>query len=795
MSFTARSQRVVHLVLISFLVVSCAEASAAEAPIALAPVGVTINTNTPPPTPRVSPTLRPATQPPTRTLVPTSRPTNTLAPIGRPPARPAVQAVAPTLTFTAAPQVARSGTIREIEVESDVLSKLNANASEGAASLGQKITSGGTVRTLDRGKARIDLNEGTIVRIAPKTLFTVTDLNQDMLNPFTRLQLAFGKVFIILSGGRMEVETPIGSASVRGSFMSVEFNAALRQLTINCLETAFNCDLSYQGTIFNLLTLQKMIVPPHPPQIQPMTGADLKDWLINVPNSSNVIPPTNTPPPPPPAAPVTGGTATGIVVTTLTDELNNDGDCSLREAIRAANTNLQVDQCVPAGGSDTITFSVSGIIPMAVAGTGEDAALTGDYDITESLTIIGNGAANTTISGNSMDRAFHIFAGTVSLSEMTISNGNPGAAQGGGVYVGGGSAALSNVTVLNNTSLEGGGVYINAATLTISGSTIKGNTATNSGGGIFANTGTTLTIYSGIIGGSSATDKNTATSGGGIYAKGTTSISNGAVIQKNEATSHGGGIYNIGTLTMSGSTISGNIADSDNNGTGNGGGLWNNSTATLTTSTVSSNSAQDGGGISNDSTLTLDRTTVSSNNAKNNGGGLINVSTITVVNSTFSGNVSDSDTNGVGEGGGIAHGSGTANLSFVTITNNNAASPGGVGGLKHVGSITVKNSIISDQAASRANCGGAGTLTASGSNYASDASCSGFTNSGAGVLLSTTLGGGPPAYHLLAGSSPAKDSIFLVACTTIAGSSASPAQNGQTRPVNPNCDAGAVEMP
>ena len=43
-----------------------------------------------------------------------------------------------------------------------------------------------------------------------------------------------------------------------------------------------------------------------------------------------------------------------IVVTTTEDELNNDGDCSLREAITAANTDMNVDNC-PAGSSvDTI---------------------------------------------------------------------------------------------------------------------------------------------------------------------------------------------------------------------------------------------------------------------------------------------------------------------------------------------------------------------------------------------------------------------------------------------------------
>lgn len=53
-------------------------------------------------------------------------------------------------------------------------------------------------------------------------------------------------------------------------------------------------------------------------------------------------------------------------VTTLDDELNTDGDCSLREAITAANENTTVDAC-PSGGAvitDTITFDVAGIITV-----------------------------------------------------------------------------------------------------------------------------------------------------------------------------------------------------------------------------------------------------------------------------------------------------------------------------------------------------------------------------------------------------------------------------------------------
>ena len=65
------------------------------------------------------------------------------------------------------------------------------------------------------------------------------------------------------------------------------------------------------------------------------------------------------------AAPAIAAT---ITVTTLVDELNADGDCSLREAVRAANTNLAVDDCDAGQGDQTDTITVP-------AGRGRDGAI------------------------------------------------------------------------------------------------------------------------------------------------------------------------------------------------------------------------------------------------------------------------------------------------------------------------------------------------------------------------------------------------------------------------------------
>ncbi|NIM52595.1 MAG: CSLREA domain-containing protein, partial [Gemmatimonadales bacterium] len=99
--------------------------------------------------------------------------------------------------------------------------------------------------------------------------------------------------------------------------------------------------------------------------------------------------------------------AATITVNTTDDELNADGDCSLREAITAANTDAVVDTCTAGSGTDTITVP-AGTYTLSIAGTGEDAAATGDLDVTDDLTINGAGADSTIIDGGGIDRVLHV---------------------------------------------------------------------------------------------------------------------------------------------------------------------------------------------------------------------------------------------------------------------------------------------------------------------------------------------------------------------------------------------------
>lgn len=118
--------------------------------------------------------------------------------------------------------------------------------------------------------------------------------------------------------------------------------------------------------------------------------------------------------------------AADIVPTTFDDELNADGDCSLREAVEAANTNVAVDACA-AGSStelDTIRLDV-GTYTLSVTGQGEDANQKGDLDVldTAGLEIIGIDARSTLLDAAQVDRLFDLRQGNLVVDSMTLMNG------------------------------------------------------------------------------------------------------------------------------------------------------------------------------------------------------------------------------------------------------------------------------------------------------------------------------------------------------------------------------------
>jgi CSLREA domain-containing protein len=249
--------------------------------------------------------------------------------------------------------------------------------------------------------------------------------------------------------------------------------------------------------------------------------------------------------------------AATITVTTTIDEINSDGDCSLREAIRAANINAPVDACTAGNGPDTIQLP-AGIYILTIAGAGENAGLTGDLDITDELTIQGAGKVDTVISGNGLDRVFHILAPT-QISDLTVGGGDSGADGGGGILAGH-DLTIRNSRVRDNQANAGGGIYVenNAVTVIAIETRIFNNTAASDGGGIY-NFGV-VTLLNSLVSG------NAASNGGGISSQKTVVAIN-STFSGNDGGVTGGGIKVVGTTELYNVTIA-------NNEAGTGGGVY-----------------------------------------------------------------------------------------------------------------------------------------------------------------------------------------------------------------------------
>ena len=266
-----------------------------------------------------------------------------------------------------------------------------------------------------------------------------------------------------------------------------------------------------------------------------------------------------------PAMPVRAASEATITVNKTNDELNSDGDCSLREAVRAANTNHPVDACLGGGsGTDTIILPV-GTYQLSIAGANEDSAATGDLDITGNLVIQGAGRDLSVIDGNALDRVFHIIGMNVvvEISHLTIQNGR---------------------APINETNqLGGGGILQQNGVLTLREVSILDNYSEGVGGGI-TNVSPIIAEYSLKLIDSSVSE-NHGVAGGGIYNSGTLSII-GSTLSANSATETGGGLDDSYSVTLENVTISGNASEK-------GGGIFSDGDVNIRHSSVLYNSASD----------------------------------------------------------------------------------------------------------------------------------------------------------------------------------------------------------
>lgn len=177
------------------------------------------------------------------------------------------------------------------EVENQVVVKTTADGEFVPAEKGIVLPQGGVLQTGEAGRARLDLNpEGTIIRVAPNSSFTFPKITTVDDAPKTNIELFFGKIFILLNGGSVDVETPSGVASVRGSLLSVSFNPAAQRIQATCLEG--HCGLvNEQGEGVDLVEGESAYIDEDG-SINELDGIDqdeIQAWLDEVPELNEFL--------------------------------------------------------------------------------------------------------------------------------------------------------------------------------------------------------------------------------------------------------------------------------------------------------------------------------------------------------------------------------------------------------------------------------------------------------------------------------------------------------------------------
>ncbi|MGH2694084.1 MAG: choice-of-anchor Q domain-containing protein [Actinomycetota bacterium] len=428
--------------------------------------------------------------------------------------------------------------------------------------------------------------------------------------------------------------------------------------------------------------------------------------------------------------------AATIEVETTEDEIDDDGDCSLREAVENANDDASThDDCDAGTGADTIELD------------GDET-----YELDDGELVLTD-SEETTIDGgstrNDPDDEVAVIDG----------DGNPGAHDCDGDTA---DATDRVIHVTAGAAVELVDVDIRSGVLEATGSAF--------GGGIFNEGDLTLTraaVLDNLV--CAAGSAARTAGGGGVASDGT------------------------GTLTIFESTLDGNraVTEDDDSGFARGGGLYYSSSGGVTdieASTFSNNVAEAGAGLGGGpATVML-------------GGGIWANEAVTMLNSTISGNSATENVAGSTEDGGGVYfdGSGgdTFEADYVTVTDNAAEAGGGITVAGDSGNLDIARSIVADQDEGD-DCDDTGAtddIVSGGFNLDSDDTCD-FDDtddiSGDDADLdSLDDNGGATETHLPDDNSDAVNVMDDSECGGVDED-----QRGEERPDDDDdeCDAGAVE--
>ena len=409
---------------------------------------------------------------------------------------------------------------------------------------------------------------------------------------------------------------------------------------------------------------------------------------------------------------------TTFVVTTADDDfIADNGTCSLREALYAANTNQAYDACPAGGANDTIQLAAANY-RLTRTGMNDETGVLGDLDILSDLTITGVSSATTIIDGMESDRVLDIYTATVTLNNLQIRNGFVDNDDELGRYYGHGilqrygnlqiqSSLIERNGLLRSTMLAnnyGGGIASLNGTLSIVDSTIRSNALRSYVDGFDEGSGHGAGLYissQAVTITNSLFDNNQRGFGPAIYMiKGNLSLLN-SVIQRSSDSHQTSAAINVlgGQLRITGGGLL--------NNTPQGLSLRGASSATLADTTFVGNGSSDpnarecsrGGAIYNAATLSIMHSRFIGNYADLGGALYQHAGKATLLDSEWVENRSSggvrNDEECFGYGGAIYQNLGVVTLDTSTIAHNYSFHTGsGIAQLQATAIMTITNSTI-----------------------------------------------------------------------------------------------------
>ena len=422
-----------------------------------------------------------------------------------------------------------------------------------------------------------------------------------------------------------------------------------------------------------------------------------------------------------------------VIAVTATGGEAGGSECTLRDAIAAANRDAAVGGCPAGSGPDVVALPQGATVLLADVDNDLDGP-NGLPSITSAVTVRGSGSVVARDPGAAPFRLFHVeHGGSLRLEDVTLRGGRTEAHDGGAVYVAGGELAAVDTTFEDNVVGQGrwgGAVYSAGGIVVLERVLMRGNSAPGeleTDVGFVPGTGSAVANVGGEL---SVTESDLRLNGalisgerGVIAAIGLdayTEVMDTAIVE-NDAL----GVYNEGELRLTRVEVARSASLAF-------GGVVSTGVAFLDDVALSANSAEAVSGLANSGFMRARGVEVTGHETFEGATGVLNEGMMELTDSNVSGNVGQP---GTSAGGGITN-RGRLTLLRTHVFGNSAERGGGAwnegelvllasvvddneaelgGGVYSLGTVELRDgSVVGGEAGNRASDRGGGVYVADG---------------------------------------------------------------------------------